>query len=73
MTNLEKFEEVFGIKLDPLEAKHTDFPCECAHVDFCDKHVCNCDSSCPAENFWDKEYVEKTKPTADEQIEDFWW
>lgn len=59
MTNLEKFEEVFGIKLDPYEAKNINFPCDAAHIDFCDKRSYHCDSSCPAKNFWDKEYVDK--------------
>lgn len=63
MTNLEKFEEVFGIKLDPHEAQYTDFPCSCADVDFCDKYQADCDEpeGCPAKNFWDKEYKEVTK------------
>jgi len=60
MTNLEKFEEVFGIKLNPYDAQHTDFPCECAHNDFCDKYQCDGSGvECPATKFWDKEYVEK--------------
>ena len=58
MTNLEKFEEVFGIKLDPYEAKNADFPCSCAHIDFCDKHICD---DCPTKKFWNKEYVERVK------------
>ena len=55
MTNLEKFEEVFGIKLDPYEAKNIKFPCDAAHIDFCDKHIC---ADCPAKDFWRKEYKE---------------
>lgn len=62
MTNLEKFEEVFGIKLDPYEARNTDFPCSCANIDFCDKYQADCyGPGCPAKNFWHKEYVEKNK------------
>ena len=63
MTNLEKFEEIFGIKLDPYEAKNTSFPCECAHIDFCDRYECNLSddsqNNCPAIKFWSKEYKEE--------------
>ena len=62
MTNLEKFEEVFGIKLDPVEVQYTYFPCECVDADFCDKYEADCDElGCPAQDFWTKEYVEKNK------------
>ena len=61
MTNLEKFEEIFGIKLDPIEVRYTDFPCDCVDYEFCKMHECDGDEvDCPAaNNFCSKEYKEK--------------
>ena len=58
MTNLEKFEEVFGIQLDPncIDDYASDFLCNCVHSDFCDNRRCK---ECQVKDFWVKEYVEK--------------
>lgn len=62
MTNLEKFQEVFGIKLDPYSStiQYDDFLCKCVDADFCNEHDCGL-SGCPADNFWGKEYKEVNK------------
>ena len=55
MTNAEKFEEVFGIKIDE------DYPADICHsIDpkICEEHHC---SDCPAFKFWDQEYEEAVK------------
>jgi hypothetical protein len=54
MTNAEKFEEVFGMKIDE------DYPkgiCQSIDHKICIEHNC---SDCPAFKFWDREYKEET-------------
>ena len=51
MTNAEKFEEVFGIKID--ENFPSD-PCDIFAHDICIEHRCN--TRCSAYNFWDKKF-----------------
>ena len=57
MTNAEKFEEVFGIKIDE------DYPaniCGCVDPKICTNHICV--DECPAFKFWEREYKDdKTK------------
>lgn len=53
MTNQEKFEMVFGVKVDI-------YPVNACHIfgdAYCDDHICN--ESCPAFKFWEKKYEEK--------------
>ena len=50
MTNAEKFEEVFGLKMDK------DYPgdiCSCVDPKICINHKCD---RCPAFLFWEREY-----------------
>lgn len=66
MTNGEKFEEVFGMKVDP----HADDPC-CIVKGECRAHAENLSVPiilkhdacvyCALHDFWDKEYVETSK------------
>lgn len=49
MTNAEKFEEVFGIKINEDPAAI----CGCIDVRICEDN--NCDT-CPAFKFWKREY-----------------
>ena len=51
MTNAEKFEEVFGIKIDE---NHPDNPCGIFHHFVCVEHECN--MKCPAYKFWERKY-----------------
>ena len=54
MTNAEKFEEVFGIKIEE------DYPagiCRAISHDICEQNIC--DEECPAFKFWDREYKKK--------------
>lgn len=53
MTNAEKFEEVFGIKID----EYAEDPCDIAYHDICVNHSCG--KSCPLYHFWKKEYRKK--------------
>lgn len=76
MTNLEKFEEVFGITIDDRFLSPARR--QCKFLDFIDSSKDKCENfttcwDCPLYKFWNKEYVEKTKPIANEQPEDFWW
>jgi hypothetical protein len=53
MTNAEKFEEVFGIKIDE------NYPapiCKCIDIHICESSI-DC-SECPAFYFWEHEYKE---------------
>lgn len=53
MTNAEKFEEVFGIKIDE------NYPapiCKCIDIHICERSI-TC-SECPAFKFWEREYKE---------------
>lgn len=55
MTNAEKFEEVFGIKIDE------DYPadiCDSVDHDICLVHDC---PNCPIFKFWDREYKAERK------------
>lgn len=54
MTNAEKFEEVFGIKID--EDYPAD-PCEIFHHSICIEH--SCCTRCPAYNFWNRKFKKK--------------
>ena len=49
MTNAEKFEEIFGLKID-------DRPDELCCI--INHNICleNCCDTCPLSNFWNKEY-----------------
>ena len=54
MTNAEKFEKVFGIKVNDT---YSSDPC-----DIVDPSICinaNSCGTCPVCNFWEKEYKEK--------------
>ena len=51
MTNAEKFEEVFGIKIDEDYPAN---PCDIFDHSICMNH--DCDNECPAYNFWNREY-----------------
>lgn len=51
MTNAEKFEEVFGYKIDEFAEN----PCGTVEYNICIDH--NCDN-CPILGFWRKEYKE---------------
>lgn len=53
MTNAEKFEEVFGIKIDE---EYSSGICQSIDHKICEEHNC---PDCPAFRFWDKEYVER--------------
>lgn len=53
MTNAEKFEEVFGIKID----EYPDDLCSIADREICVNH--NCDKRCPLYHFWEREYRKK--------------
>ena len=50
MTNAEKFEEIYGFKVDnyPLD------PCGIVDHKVCISYECD---DCPLYNFWEKEYV----------------
>ena len=77
MTNLEKFEEVFGITIDDRFLSPSRR--QCKFLDFIDPSSNKCSDyvtcwDCPLYKIWDKEYAEKTKSTMnDSQVEDFWW
>lgn len=60
MTNAEKFEEVFGIK---IEENHPADPCDIFDHNCCINHCCNV--RCPAYHFWNKEF--KKKPEESEE------
>ena len=56
MTNAEKFEEVFGIKIDE------NYPagiCKTISHDICDEE-------CPAYKFWDRKYKKPVKSCTDD-------
>jgi len=55
MTNAEKFEEVFGIKIDE---EHPSDPCDIFVHDICLEHHCN--MRCPAYKFWNKKFKKKS-------------
>lgn len=59
MTNAEKFEEVFGIKV----AEYPDDPCNTAHDTYC-IHSETC-SECRLYHFWSREYIETSKDRED--------
>jgi len=66
MTNLEKFEEVFGVTIDDRFLRPAGH--QCKFLDFIDSLSDKCSDyvtcwDCPLYKFWDKEYVEKTKST----------
>lgn len=50
MTNAEKFEEVFGIKID----EYPDDPCSIADHKYCTNS--NACTDCTLFHFWDKDY-----------------
>lgn len=53
MTNAEKFEKVFGIKIDDT---YPSDPCDIVDHNICvDANSCG---DCPVHNFWEKEYKE---------------
>lgn len=51
MTNAEKFEEVFGIKIDEC---YPAAPCDIFDHNICIEH--NCTYECPAYKFWSRKY-----------------
>ena len=53
MTNAEKFEEVFGIKIDEYPGDVCDIADHQICIDASDCH------HCPLHKFWDKRYKEK--------------
>ncbi len=60
MTNAEKFEAVFGIKVD-------EFPGDVCGI--LDHSICidhNCTKACPAYNFWHKRYKKPVKSCIDD-------
>ena len=60
MTNREKFEEVFNLKMD-------DHPAGICLI--IDSQVCDiCGDECPAFNFWDREW--KKEDTNEQQTEE---
>ena len=64
MTNLEKFQEVFGITIDDRFVRSLGGQCKI--LDFIDPTQYKCEfpgtcHECPLYKFWDKEYVEKNK------------
>ncbi len=54
MTNAEKFEEVFGIKID--DEGYPSGICQSIDHKICEEHNC---PDCPAFKFWDQEYKEE--------------
>ena len=54
MTNAEKFEKVFGLKIDE---NYPSDPCDMVDHDIC----VNADGchNCPVYKFWEKEYIEE--------------
>lgn len=54
MTNAEKFEEVFGMKIDKYYAED---PCDMVDHEICVNHSCS--KGCPLYHFWEKEYRKK--------------
>lgn len=50
MTNAQKFEEVFGLKIDK---DYLDDICGCVDSKICASHNCG---RCPAFHFWKREY-----------------
>ena len=63
MTNAEKFEEVFGLKIDEYPASI----CFTIDQSICPEH--NCDD-CPAFKFWDREYKKPVKTCTDDKGEE---
>lgn len=64
MTNLEKFEEVFGITIDDRFIRSPSG--QCTILDFVDPTIYKCEDyvtchECPLFKFWEKEYAEKEK------------
>lgn len=62
MTNAEKFEEIFGIKID----EYPDDLCDIADHEIC-MNASGC-SKCPLNHFWKKQYRKK-KPKKEEHSE----
>ena len=62
MTNAQKFEEVFGIKID----EHPADLCDIADHEICMNHSC---SHCPLHKFWEKQYLEEKKAKKEEHSE----
>lgn len=57
MTNAEKFEEVFGLKIDNFEKIKNLKLCELVDTkDICKAHRCD---NCKLSNFWNKQYRKK--------------
>lgn len=50
MTNLEKFEQTYGMKVDDMP----DDICGIITHEICIEH--NCNNKCPAYDFWNREY-----------------
>lgn len=61
MTNAEKFEEVFGLKIDEYPAGI----CQTISHDICEQNIC--DEECPAYKFWDRKYKKPVKSCTDDQ------
>ena len=53
MTNAEKFEKIFGLKVDDT---CPDEICGIIDHSYCVNN--NCDNDCPAYDFWNREYIE---------------
>lgn len=60
MTNAEKFEEVFGLKIDEFP----DSICDILDHSICIEHDCN--YGCPAYKFWDRKYKKPVKSCTDD-------
>lgn len=63
MTNAEKFEEVFGHKLNPNYFKK--WSCAIFNTNPCKKYDFDC-NKCPLFYFWDKEYKAESEEQTDE-------
>lgn len=64
MTNLEKFQEIFGITIDDRFVRSLGGQCKI--LDLIDPTKYKCEEydschECPLFRFWDKEYVERVK------------
>lgn len=66
MTNAEKFEEVFGLKIDAFERITSLKICELVDKkDICKGHRCN---NCKLGNFWKKQYRKKKALNCDNKF-----
>lgn len=64
MTNLEKFQEIFGVTIDDRFLSPSRR--QCKFIDFIDSSSDKCSDyatclNCKLHKFWDNEYVERTK------------